>query len=124
MELHERLVAARKAAGYETAADAAAALGAQYPTYAGHENGSSGFKHKTAAIYARKFGISLEWLLTGRGPMSKKTDDPDLADLIQWWSEAEPEAKAAVRLLLSARKPLAPQEPSSGSRNRRPSSRK
>ena len=124
MELHERLVAARKAAGYETSADAAAALGAQYPTYAGHENGSSGFRHKTAAIYARKFSVSLEWLLTGRGPMSKKTDDPDLADLIQWWSEAEPEAKAAVRLFLSVRKPLASPEPAPASRRRQPSSRK
>lgn len=124
MELHERLVAARQAAGYETAADASRALGASYPTYAGHENGSSGFRHKTAAIYARRFGVSLEWLLTGRGPMTKKSDDPDLADLIQWWGEAEPEAKAAVRLLLSARKPSVSPEPASGSRRRPPSSRK
>lgn len=124
MELHERLVTARKAAGYDTAADAARALGTSYPTYAGHENGSSGFRHKTAATYARKFGVSLEWLLTGRGTMTKKSDDPDLSDLIKWWGEAEPEAKAAVRLLLNARKPSISQEPASGSQRRPPSSRK
>src|SRR5690606_12042142 len=112
------------AAGYESAADAARALGASYPTYAGHENGSSGFRHKTAAIYARKFGVSLEWLLTGRGPMTKKGDDPDLADLIQWWDEAEPEAKAGVLLIVSGRKTSTPPEPASGSRNQRTSKRK
>lgn len=78
MELHERLAAARKAAGYETAADAARALGASYPTYAGHENGRSGFRHKTAAVYARKFGVSLEWLLTGRGSMERRPSRQDL----------------------------------------------
>lgn len=124
MELHERLAAARQSAGYESAADAARALGVSYPTYAGHENGSSGFRHKTAAIYARKFGVSLEWLLTGRGAMTKKIDDPDLADLIQWWPEAEAEAKAAVRLILRARKPSESQGPAAESRRQPPSKRK
>jgi len=121
MELHERLVAARKAAGYETAADAALALGMPYPTYAGHENNSSGFKHKTAVIYARRFGVSLEWLLTGRGAMNQ---DPDLAELIQLLREADPDVKAAVHLLLKQRKPSASPEPSSESRRRPTSSRR
>ena len=70
MELHERLTAARKNAGYETAADAAAALGVPYPTYAGHENGSSGFRAPTGEIYARRFKVRFEWLMSGRGAMT------------------------------------------------------
>ena len=65
-EMHERLIWARKEAGYETARDAADALGIKEPTYMGHENGSRGFK-SSAETYARKFKVNLEWLLTGRG---------------------------------------------------------
>jgi len=70
-EAHERLQAARDKAGYPEAADAARALGVKAPTYHGHENGNRGFK-KNADKYARKFGVSLEWLLTGNGPRERK----------------------------------------------------
>lgn len=69
MELHERLKAARESAGYETAALAAEAVGVPYPTYAGHENGSSGFRADKGEIYARKFKVRFEWLMRGRGAM-------------------------------------------------------
>jgi hypothetical protein len=59
-----RLVYARKRAGYETAVDAASAMGVAYPTYAAHENGVRGIG-RAAAKYAKFFGVSLEWLLTG-----------------------------------------------------------
>jgi len=65
-EMHERLIWARKEAGYETAREAADALGIKEPTYMGHENGFRGFK-SSAETYARKFKVNLEWLLTGRG---------------------------------------------------------
>lgn len=73
-----RLAQARKAAGYDSAADAARALGVKYPTYAGHENpnGRASFRADTAALYARKFRVSLDWLLTGRGNMSGDTVVP------------------------------------------------
>ncbi|WP_458756653.1 LexA family transcriptional regulator [Afipia sp. TerB] len=57
---------ARKRAGFASASDAAKALGVKEPTYLGHENGSRGFKKASAEQYARRFGVSLEWLLTGR----------------------------------------------------------
>jgi DNA-binding XRE family transcriptional regulator len=98
--LHERLLAARKAAGYQTATDAARSIGTSYPTYAGHENGSSGFRHKTAAVYARKFGVSLEWLLTGRGGMGAKIENSELAEIIEMLRDASPEVLTAVRTLL------------------------
>ena len=69
-EMHERLIWARKEAGYETAREAAEALGIREPTYMGHENGFRGFK-ASAEVYARKFKVNLEWLLTGRGSPRK-----------------------------------------------------
>ena len=72
MELHERLTKARRGAGFETAADAAKALGVKYPTYAGHENGASGFRAETGELYARRFKVRFEWLMRGIGAM---TDD-------------------------------------------------
>lgn len=69
MELNERLVAARKQAGFNTAAEAAEALGVAYPTYAGHENGASGFRADKGELYARRFKVRFEWLMRGAGPM-------------------------------------------------------
>lgn len=63
----ERLREARKAAGFKRAVDAATSLGVQYQTYAGHENGNRGFDSEAAAKYARRFKVSLDWLLTGKG---------------------------------------------------------
>ena len=63
----ERLQTARKARGYETATDAAAALGIPVATYTQHENGLRGFPAKRAPQYARAFGVTTDWLLFGRG---------------------------------------------------------
>ena len=63
---HKRLQRARELAGFETASDAARSLGVREPTYLGHENGSRGFR-SSAEKYARRYGVNLEWLLTGRG---------------------------------------------------------
>ena len=80
MDLHERLVKARKHAGFDTAVEAATALGVKYPTYAGHENGASGFRAETGEVYARKFKVRFEWLMRGVGPMvegGEVTPPPD-----------------------------------------------
>lgn len=69
-DVSERLIKARKNSGYDTAADAARALGVRLPTYYSHENGSIGLRAHVAEKYARKFKVSLDWLLTGRGEMS------------------------------------------------------
>lgn len=63
---YERLQRARELAGYETATEAANALGVAPPTYMGHENGSRGFKGK-AERYAAFFRVDYGWLMTGRG---------------------------------------------------------
>lgn len=68
-EVASRLRKARENAGFGTVAEAARSLGVNYQTYAGHENGNSGFKSPAAQLYSRKFKVSLDWLLTGRGEM-------------------------------------------------------
>jgi phage repressor protein C with HTH and peptisase S24 domain len=63
---HQRLRRAREQAGFARASDAARAMGIEEPTYLGHENGSRGLS-RAAARYARFFGVSLDWLIDGRG---------------------------------------------------------
>lgn len=63
----KRLAVAREKAGFSTATEAAEALGMKYPTYAGHENGSRGVV-RAAQRYARRYHVSLDWLLRGTGP--------------------------------------------------------
>ena len=70
-EPHERLVKAREAAGYASAADAARAMGVGLSTYYNHENGSRKLS-VPGPRYARFFRVSLDWLLTGRGEMKTK----------------------------------------------------
>ena len=66
---HQRLRLAREQAGFPRASDAARAMGIEEPTYLGHENGSRGLS-RAAARYARFFGVSLDWLIDGRGDIA------------------------------------------------------
>ncbi|MCV0408911.1 MAG: helix-turn-helix domain-containing protein [Rhizobiaceae bacterium] len=65
-----RLKEARTSADFKSAREAADSLGVAYPTYAAHENGSRGIEVEAAIHYARRFRVSLDWLLTekGKGP--------------------------------------------------------
>lgn len=63
----ERLKIAREHAGFDSAAEAARALQMAYPTYASHENGSRGVV-RALPVYARRFNVSIDWLLRGKGP--------------------------------------------------------
>lgn len=62
-----RLKKAREYAGFRTATDAAASLGVNYQTYAGHENGNRGVV-RACQTYARRYKVTLDWLLRGKGP--------------------------------------------------------
>lgn len=66
----ERLRFAREKAGYETAVAAAEALAMRPSTYIGHENGGRGIPRDRAPIYARKFKVTEEWLLYGKGDIA------------------------------------------------------
>jgi hypothetical protein len=72
MEPHQRLQHARTLAGYDSATDAANAMGVPVPTYAAHENGSRDFRRGRGGPipgqrYAQFFKVSYDWLMTGRG---------------------------------------------------------
>lgn len=67
MEPGERLAKSRAGAGYPSARRAAEAMGANYNTYAQHENLTRPIPRDAAIRYSKFFRVSLEWLLTGRG---------------------------------------------------------
>lgn len=71
---NSRLRRARENAGFDTAKEAAEAMGVPVSTYIGHENGHRGFPAKRAPQYARKFKVSEEWLLFGKG--AEDASDP------------------------------------------------
>lgn len=98
MELNERLIAARVHAGFETAVEAAAALGVPYGTYAGHENGASGFRADKGELYARRFKVRFEWLMRGRGPMVDLSAKHD--EMLQMFDSLSPEAQESVVRLM------------------------
>jgi repressor LexA len=69
-----RLKQARIDAGIDSVKDAASRLGVPYPTYAAHENGSRAFDASTAAFYARRYKVTLDWLVAGRHAGSTYTE--------------------------------------------------
>lgn len=72
MYAHERLIEARRRAGYDTAADAARAMGVAEATYFAHENGSRGLS-RSAIRYAKFFNVSLDWLLSSKKELGRKS---------------------------------------------------
>lgn len=79
-KIGSRLKAARKAVGFSAANDAAAALGINYRTYVGHENGNRGISRKTLELYAKRFNVTIDWLISGGNdavfnPHKRKIDE-------------------------------------------------
>ncbi len=70
-ERRKRLQEARLHAGYESARAAAQDHLDLFKesTYRSHENGTRPLNRVTALRYAQAFGVSGEWLYTGKGPM-------------------------------------------------------
>lgn len=66
MTPHDRLKQARKRAGYQTASEAARALGMSVQTYIHHENGERKLTPH-AVRYATFFRVNVGWLLSGKG---------------------------------------------------------
>lgn len=114
-EIAARLREARAAASFRNATEAAASLGVKYPTYAGHENGTRAVGVEDAILYARRFKVSLDWLLTGsgRGPggeqaASKITDEPQILAMlarVEGLSDTDIEvARAVIMNALAAKR--------------------
>lgn len=68
-----RLTWAREAANYKSAVAFAKAVGIHPTTYRAYEAGQNGYA-KHAAIFAKKLGVTAEWLLGG-GPLPQPQDD-------------------------------------------------
>lgn len=64
----ERLRLSREGANFKSASKAADALGVSASSYRAHENGQNEFGPDMAQIYAKKFGTTASYLLTGEGP--------------------------------------------------------
>lgn len=64
---HGRLAYARLLAGFKHATDAAEALGIPYGPYSLHESGVRGYGRRVKD-YARRYNVSIDWLLRGVGP--------------------------------------------------------
>ena len=101
-EIGNRLKAARKAAGFSSATEAATALGMNYRTYAGHENGNRGISRNTLELYAKRFGVTTDWLLSGRkdaaGNRYKRKIDEKLSFIMgaTGWRQADLAEKLSV----------------------------
>jgi hypothetical protein len=91
----ERLRAARARRGFKSARLAGKALGIAISTYGAHERaeaaGGRDYGPDEAKFYARRFGVSPEWLLTGRG-QGPRDEFPGIPALL----EAEEEPKLPV----------------------------
>lgn len=86
----ERLKQARIAKGFRRAKDAATYYGWSYTSYAQHEDGKRGLS-RAASRYAKAFGVSEAWLLTGepraappevKGTLTPVGNDGDYAPVI------------------------------------------
>jgi hypothetical protein len=71
-----RLRAARKAAGFKSAAAAAQSLGWEEPAYRHHENGTRSFAVGQAVAYAAAFKVTPGWLLNLGTTVSPTNYDP------------------------------------------------
>ena len=112
----DRLKAARRAAGFGSASQAAEAMGVPLATYQQHENGIRGFPAGRAERYARFFHVKPEWLLYGRGdePAGQAGDLPGLRPVTRYvpvigsvqaglWAEIpdeEPETEEALPVVM------------------------
>ena len=65
----ERLRLAREKAGYPGPNYAANAERFPLETYKAHESGRNGFDVDVGRVYAKRFGVSLSWLMLGEGDM-------------------------------------------------------
>lgn len=95
---NERLKIAREKAGYDTAKLAAESMGVPVSTYIQHENGIRGFPAKRAPQYARKFKVSEEWLLYGKGDGPTIPLEPSEDELAALLAEAMEEIPAGTKL--------------------------
>ncbi|OLY45863.1 Phage repressor protein C [Bartonella apis] len=101
-EIGNRLKAARKAAGFSSATEAAVNLDINYRTYIGHENGNRGISRNALELYAKRFDVTTDWLLSGRkdalAGLYKRKIDEKLSFIMgaTGWKQADLAEKLSV----------------------------
>lgn len=100
MERFERLQKARKAAGFETATEAARKFGWNENNYRSHENGQRGISRE-GQKYADAFDVRIEWLMYGREPMREGEETPadELAEKIR---RLDPKIRRSIEAAIDA----------------------
>lgn len=78
-----RLKQARIHAGFKTAASAAESYRWHKQNVADHEAGRRGVDTQMLDDYSKKYGVLLEWLAFGRGPMTEE----DATGTIDFWAK-------------------------------------
>lgn len=96
----KRLKWAREQAGFAKPVDAARALGVNKATYYGHENGTRGLTRTAAARYARRFHVTLDWLLDGRGEPRPGYNESEAALIAAFRKLPPNEADAYLQLII------------------------
>lgn len=95
MTIHERLRKARKEAGFSTVKEAAERFDLNENTLASNENGNKPYGRKAAERYSEAFKVSLDWLLTGKGP--QKTVPKKIIDI--WQKIPVEDQDTAIKIL-------------------------
>lgn len=75
-ERHDRLRAARIAAGFLTQAEAIRRHAWNSNTYKSNENGNASFSFEQARVYAKAYKVRAEWLYSNVGAMREQADVP------------------------------------------------
>lgn len=113
-DVHDRLKTARVNAGFDSAAQAAKALGVTESRYRAYENGQNKYGPDEAAQFARRFGVRAAWLLLGEDPMAAgdAPSSPEEKVIMDRLARLDPEQRArlmsAFELMIEA---VAPREP-------------
>src|SRR5271154_1300047 len=96
-----RLRLARRLAGFGSTTAAAKATGLMRTTLSAHETGQNLVSDKMARLYGEAFGVSAQWLTTGRLPSGYAPGiERQLASIIDTYGESDKVAMASLGHLL------------------------
>jgi len=96
-----RLRLARRLAGFRSTTAAAKATGLMRTTLSAHETGQNSVSDKMARLYGEAFGISAQWLTTGKLPSGYAPEiERQLPSIIDTYGESDKVAMASLGHLL------------------------
>ncbi len=101
-----RLRLARRLAGFRSTTAAAKATGLMRTTLSAHETGQNSVSDKMARLYGEAFGVSAQWLTTGKLPSGYAPEiERQLPSIIDTYGESDKLAMASLGHLLPSINP-------------------